>query len=270
MSTSVSARLDSPQGLTESYALIQDFEGDLAACGRAPDTIRNYISWLKLFQDWLGTDLRSAGRDEFRKYIAYLRARGAAQATLRSRMSAISTFYIFLEDEGHIEFNHAPAVMRKYLKTYKGHVQAETRQYITVEQASLLIRGIMPARDKAIAALAATSGLRVSELVALDFQDIDIECLTLSVHPHPKRTNCTVFFPREVADCIENYLRSGELHRVRSSSPRGVDWASEESRILSRKRPRRSVYMIQKGLFQPGSHHIVSGIASRPGSMRLV
>ncbi len=194
-----------PAGWTENQSLVRDFAIDLTACGKAPATIENYVASVRVFQGWLGADLRSAGRDDFRKYIAYMRGRDLAYATLRFSMSAISTFYIYLEDEGVIEFNHVPAVMRKYLKSYKGNVQGETRQYITVDQAVILVNSIWPARDKAIAVMLSKTGLRVGELAALNLQDIDIDGLTLSVHPHPKRTNCTVFFDLEAAECLQNY-----------------------------------------------------------------
>lgn len=200
-------------GQSENPSLIQDFAEDLAAQGKATATIEGYVAQVRVFEGWLGRDMRSAGRDDFRKYIAHMRARNLAYSTLRFSMSAISTFYIFLEDERLVEFNHVPAVVRRYLRSYKGNVQGDIRQYITVEQASLLMNSILPARDKAIAVMLAKTGLRVGELAALELRDVDVEGLTLSVHPHPKRTNCTVFFDSEAAECLENYLQ------IRGSAP---------------------------------------------------
>lgn len=212
MSTKVTIGVE-PVAFPENQRLIKDFGTDLVACGKAPVTIKAYVASMRIFQDWLGTDLRSAGRDDFRKYIAHMRGRHLAYSTLRFSMSAISAFYVYLEDEGLIEFNHVPGVMRKYLKSYKSNTQGQIRQYITVEQASVLVNSILPARNKAIAVMLAKTGLRVGELMALDVQDIDIDVLTLSVKPHSKRTNCTVFFDMEAAECLENYLK------VRGTAP---------------------------------------------------
>lgn len=168
-----------PVSLAGTQNLIRDFAEDLAAQGKAPASIEGYVAQVRVFEGWLGRDMRSAGRDDFRKYMVYMRAGNLAYSTLRFSMSAISTFYIFLEDERLVEFNQVPGVVRKY---------------ITIEQASLLINSILPARDKAIAVMLAKTGLRVGELATLELQDVDVESLTLFVHPHPKRTNCTVFF----------------------------------------------------------------------------
>jgi len=45
--------------------------------------------------------------------------------------------------------------------------------------------------------------MRVGEMASLELSDIDLDDLTLTLKPTPKRSNLTLFFDYETAGCLE-------------------------------------------------------------------
>jgi integrase/recombinase XerD len=198
---------------TTKYDLVESFLLDLKLRGMSKHTLIKYSSSMRIFERWLQDDLSAAGRDALREYVGVMRQEGLSHKTMCCRLTAMSSFYGFLEDEGLIDHNIIPYVIKKYLRSYKSITTGETRQLISVQQASSLVNGILSTRDRALLILLLKTGMRVGEMASLELSDIDIDDLTLTLKPTPKRSNLTLFFDYETAGCLEDYLR------IRGDSP---------------------------------------------------
>ncbi len=62
---------------------------------------------------------------------------------------------------------------RRYLRKFKDDNGSESRQIISIEQASLLVNSTLNSRDKAILVLLFKTGIRRGELCNLDLDDLD-------------------------------------------------------------------------------------------------
>jgi integrase/recombinase XerC len=110
-------------------------------------------------------------RNTLRRYVVSLQAEGAARATIARKLACLRSFYRFAQREAEVERNPAQHV----LTPRRGE---RLPNVLTVqEMASMLLvpdlgtpQGL---RDRAILELLYAAGLRVSELVALDFNGID-------------------------------------------------------------------------------------------------
>jgi tyrosine recombinase XerC len=138
-------------------------------------TILNYRLDLEDFRKFLGeTVLEKIDYLTLRKYLAILKEKNLGTRTVGRRLSALRSFFKFLTREGYIKTN--PILMLSSPKLEK-HLP----QFMTEEEVAKLIesafakneideRGL---RDRAILETFYSTGIRISELVGLDIEDID-------------------------------------------------------------------------------------------------
>jgi len=145
----------------------------------SPRTVDNYDRALRAAAEFLGEkSWNSATADDFRAYLFALMKRDRSRATIRLEFAALRSFYRFLCQRKGLPTNPLMAVSLP---------KADKRLpvFLTTTQIDALLRAPreakpekqapswMPWRDAAILELFYSSGLRLSELAALDVKDID-------------------------------------------------------------------------------------------------
>jgi integrase/recombinase XerD len=153
-------------------------------------------------------------KEAVRGYIRLLREeRKLTTATIENHLSCISSFLDYLIYEEIIGSNAALAVRKRYLRRYKSDdSEAETRKLITVEELKTLVNSIMIPRDRAIILLLAKTGIRRSELISIDLEDVDLVGLKVRLKPKAKRSNRTVLFDEECARVLQDWLKVRERY----------------------------------------------------------
>jgi len=161
---------------------IRAFHDHLALNRNASEhTVRNYEADLVQFLYFLGASTGTprhaltpahVSGDAIRGFLGQLHARGNSRASTARRISAIRSFARYLRREGLIDDDPAALV---------GNPRREQRvpQVLTVDEVTALIETPDTAtplgrRDRAILELFYASGLRLSELVALDVEDVNL------------------------------------------------------------------------------------------------
>ena len=176
----------------------------------SPYTLRNYRSDLLDFARYL-EDHESAGpldgdRQSFRRYLAQARDAGLVTASLARKVSTIRSFYRFLVREGHLDANPL------------ANVSAPKRErrlptILTKEHLSALIQSAdqdtpQGFRNRAILELMYAAGVRLSEVVALDLQHLDLAERTLLVRGKGNKERMVLIgAPAEQA--LRRYLTEG-------------------------------------------------------------
>jgi site-specific recombinase XerD len=148
----------------------------------SPRTLRNYRDALAAYQQWRGeafTGWREAVADDFRDYLFALMKQDFKRATIRLRFAALRSFYKFL-------------VLRRGLgRSPVGEVLLPKPErglpvILTISQINELLEiplrlpvakntpTWLPLRDVAILELFYSCGLRISELLAVDVQHLDL------------------------------------------------------------------------------------------------
>jgi len=149
----------------------------LAGLGLATNTIEAYSQDLRDFTQYLARKgihrPEEVRRSTITLYLFSLRRRGFTPATARRRLSAIRSFYRYLLQEGRVSADptldlSGPRVGRRLPKV------------LTLEEVERLLaqpQGSSPLalRDRAMLEVLYATGLRVSELVSLDLQDVHLE-----------------------------------------------------------------------------------------------
>ena len=144
----------------------------------SPHTLRNYNQDLRQFEQFLRS--RRAGMDNkpedidpliLRSFMAFRTAQGDSKATRNRKLSALRSLFKHLTREGWIARNPAAAVPGpKQERKLPRVLTADDVQRLLDEQGQ--VRSL---RDQAVLETLYSSGVRVSELVGLNVEDLDLE-----------------------------------------------------------------------------------------------
>lgn len=116
---------------------------------------------------------------ELRSYVAGLRHKGLAPATIARQMVTVRRLFRFLEAEGVVKENPTPALLFKAGPRKLPHTLSAAEIDALLNQPETRVP--LGARDRAMLELLYASGLRVSELVSLRLQQVNFQGNYLTV-----------------------------------------------------------------------------------------
>ncbi|MGE0040737.1 MAG: tyrosine recombinase XerC [Vicinamibacterales bacterium] len=154
----------------------------------SPNTARAYGSDVEQYLEWVAEerDLKVSALEPahldmttVRTHLAELNRRRLARSTVARKLSALRTFVRYLRREGVIDHDPAAqAVAPKRDQTIPAHLtEDEMNRLLEMPDAA----APLGRRDRAILELFYASGLRLSELVGLDLQDVNLSSRMLRV-----------------------------------------------------------------------------------------
>ncbi len=152
--------------------------------------LRTFYRWCD--QHRLG--LFEVTRTQIELYARELEALGRAPATIGRRLSTLAGFYRYATEEGVIE--HSPAVhVRRPRLDYESHAVGLDRNELG---AFLVAAGLSSSRNNALCSLLAMNGLRISEALDADIDQLGLERghRTLVVHRKGGKTVTISLAPR--------------------------------------------------------------------------
>lgn len=165
------------------------------------------------------TDIQALQSNDLHAFCAWLETKGYAKATIARRIVALRAFSTFLCETGVLSEDlcrelHPPVVTRI------------RRSALTQEQIEALRRLMQPAntpdawRDWAMLEVLLATALRVSDLVALDVNDLGLEAATLTVRRRNGKTRVVALTPTAVM-ALAAYLQIGwpKLSRAGTNEP---------------------------------------------------
>ncbi|MHB8124632.1 MAG: tyrosine-type recombinase/integrase [Desulfitobacteriaceae bacterium] len=141
--------------------------------GLAAGTLDQYRRELLLLAKYLDNPTVDATTNELRQYLLQFQA--MAQNTLARKISTVKALYSWLVDEEYLEKNPT-----RKIKTPKEAVLLP--KALTREDFDLLRFQSKSARNQAILELLVSSGMRISEMIALNRQDLDMNFRKIKVH----------------------------------------------------------------------------------------
>jgi len=182
----------------------------------SPRTIKAYREALIAFRVENKTRWKKCVAEDFRNYLFSLMKRRQARSYVRLQFSALRTFYQFLAARKGLRTNPVREVQLP--KIEKKLPLVLTRQQIDdLLTAPLKIdknRAAptwMPLRDVAIMELFYSSGLRLSELAALDVADVDLYSESVRVlGKGRKERECPIGLP--ALEAISRYRAAANVH----------------------------------------------------------
>src|SRR5204863_2720051 len=182
----------------------------------SPRTLKAYRQALMAFRAENQTPWKRCRGDDFRDYLFAIAKRGQARSYVRLQFSALRTFYQFLAARKGLRANPVREVQLPKLE--KKLPLVLTRQQVE-ELLAAPTRGTknraapvwMPLRDVAIMELFYSSGLRLSELAALDVADADLYTESVRVFGKGRKERvCPVGLP--ALEAIQRYRAAAKVH----------------------------------------------------------
>lgn len=168
-------------------------------------TLLNYKADLDDFLLFVG-DIKIEKIDYLllRKFFAELRSKKYKPRTLSRKLSSLRSFFSFLHREGHITTN--PAVLLMSPKRDKPLPKFLSEEEMLQLIKSPRIDNVAGLRDRAIIETLYSTGLRVSELVGLNLDSVDLIGNTVKVRGKGKKERLVPIGDKAIG-AIRDYLR---------------------------------------------------------------
>ena len=188
----------------------------------SPHTVKAYARDLEAFaefcQDFYGGPWTWAGIDRLavRGFLAAGQQRGLSKRSLARALSAVRTFYRFLNTTRGVEVNPARAArtpkLDRTLPTYLEHTtrgpgqKSETEQLFELAEQRADAGGFREIRDLAMLETFYSTGMRLSELVGLNDADLDLVSDQVKVRGKGKKERIVPIGSRAQA-ALRKYLQ---------------------------------------------------------------
>jgi tyrosine recombinase XerC len=186
-------------------------------------TVANYERSLREFFSFLRDrgvhNLTKVTRQIWRAHSNSLMEQGFARASIACKQSAIRSFYTYLNREEIVPTN-------PFKKVSSPKLDRRLPSFLTVEEAKRLIEAPDPSRplgqrDRALLELLYASGLRVSELVGLDVEQINPTTNEISVWGKGAKERI-VLIGGPAARALDTYINEGRPQLLGSRKNRAL------------------------------------------------
>ncbi len=173
-------------------------------------TVRNYTNDLLEFFDFVTgqgiNSLKDVNKQTLRAYIAHLMEQGKAKSSIARKLSAIRSFYRYLMREEVISASPIAA-------TVSPKLDKRLPSFLTVEEAKRLVESPdisqpQGQRDRALLELLYASGLRVSELVNMNVEQINLATNEIRVWGKGSKER-VVLIGTPAANALSVYISDG-------------------------------------------------------------
>jgi integrase/recombinase XerC len=192
----------------------------IAEKNASPYTIKNYRHEIEQFfaflrekgiDSWEGVD-----RHILRRYLAWLKDQGYVKASIARRVSELRSFCRYLVREGILTSNPISAISSP-------KVPKRLPEYLDLHEVDALLSApdtstSQGLRDRAILEMLYAAGLRVSELAALDVDDVEWSGAELRVLGKGDKERLALL-GKPAQRALERYLREGRPELMREGRP---------------------------------------------------
>ena len=161
--------------------LIAAYENYLAKVKQAStNTIASYIRDIRQFAGWLGSEgveIVDAQQLNISAYLSYLESQGRSGATVSRSLASLKNFYSYVVSTGFMEKTPVTDIhVDRGEKKLPQILTGREIELLLQQPASVDAKGI---RDKAMLEVMYATGIRVTELIDLDIDDVNLELGTI-------------------------------------------------------------------------------------------
>ncbi len=158
--------------------LIRAYENYLSKVKQASaNTISSYMRDIRQFSQWLreseGVDVIDATQLNISSYLSHMEADGRTGATVSRNLASIKNFYSYVVSSGFLE--RTPVTDIRINRGEKKLPQILTGREIELLLSQPVCIDAKGYRDKAMLEVMYATGIRVSELIDLDVDDVNLE-----------------------------------------------------------------------------------------------
>lgn len=186
-------------------------------------TLRAYAGDLRAFEEFLretdsALSVVDANVDLMRSWVATLMDNGCAASSVCRKLSSLRSFYAFMRVEGEVACNPAQSIVGpKCRKALPSFIKEEEINRLIDETS--FGEGFIACRDRVMIVCFYETGVRLSELVSLDVESVDMQQKQLKVLGKRNKERI-IPFAGELHGELENYM--AERARVTDAAERAL------------------------------------------------
>ena len=242
----------------------------------SPHTLKGYERDLKKLSDYLlAQDIKNwkiVKEHDLRTFINSERRRGLSPRSIQRLLSSCRTFFEHLLIEGLIQLIPAQNVSSpKLAQLLPKAMDADLVQRLL----DFKPKGMIEIRDKALAELLYSSGLRLSEVCQLEVQDLDLKERTCRVLGKGNKTRIVPVGKKAIQAIRDWMIYRSELKASKETSTDAIFLNNKGNRISARSiQLRLEKLCLQRGI--PGinphmlRHSFASHVLESSGDLRAV
>ena len=203
--------------------LIQAYENYLSKVKKASDnTISSYMRDIKQFAQWLrmseNVEVVDATQQNIGNFLAYLEAEGRTPATISRSLASLKNFYAYVVSTGFLE-------KTPVLDIHVNRGEKKLPQILTGREIELLLSQPICVdakgyRDKAMLEVMYATGIRVTELITLDIDDVNLEQGIVKCNS-AKKTRVIPLYPAALK-ALSAYIRDVRESMLAAPSERAL------------------------------------------------
>lgn len=188
--------------------LIQAYENYLSKVKHASsNTIASYMRDIRQFSKWLnetaGVDVIDASQLNIGEYMRHQQQEGRSGATISRCLASLKNFYLYLVSSGFLEKTPVTEI-------HVDRGEKKLPQILTGREIELLLSqpvciDAKGYRDKAMLEVMYATGMRVTELISLDVDDVNLELGIIKCNG-VKKTRAIPLYPMALR-ALSIYLR---------------------------------------------------------------
>ena len=188
--------------------LIRAYENYLSKVKQASaNTVASYMRDVRQFSEWMQhheqVGIVDAGQVNINRYLAYLQSDGRSGSTLSRNLASLKNFYSYLVTSGFVE--QTPVTDVHIDRGEKRLPSILTGREIELLLAQPQCNDLKGCRDKAMLETMYATGIRVSELIDLNVEDVNLELGTIRCCG-AKKSRTIPLYPAALR-CLMSYLR---------------------------------------------------------------
>ncbi len=202
----------------------------------SPYTVRNYTTDLLDFFNFLKTkrvdSLKEVDRHVLRDYLSHLVEQGIVKASIARKLSAIRSFYRYLLREGMVSTSPVAT-------TSSPKLDKRLPSFLTIDEMERLLEAPdlsspVGQRDRALIELLYASGIRVSELVKLNLEQVNLDTNEIRVWGKGSKER-VVLMGKPAAEALTAYLNQGRPNLLSKKGRSAVFINRYGERLIERR-----------------------------------
>lgn len=142
------------------------------------NTVSSYIRDIRQFSAWLSeytsVDILSVQQEDFRAYLDHLLSQGRSGATISRNLASLKNFYTYVVSSGFLAVSPIPSDIHveRGEKKLPQILSGKEVERLLAQPSCIDAKGY---RDKAMLETMYATGIRVSELIDLNIEDVNLD-----------------------------------------------------------------------------------------------
>ncbi|MBR5472132.1 MAG: site-specific tyrosine recombinase XerD [Oscillibacter sp.] len=183
------------------------------------NTLSSYLRDITQFAEYLqGDDLRTVDSGRIQDYINWMRGRGKSAASATRFLASVKSFYNFLIARGDITENPAKSVTAAKVERKYPEILTSKEVELFLEQPQCVdAKGF---RDHAMLELLYATGIRVTELISLDMENLNLAAGV--IHCISKGKERVIPLYHTAIKALQDYVRTIRPQLIADSSEKAL------------------------------------------------